>query len=76
MSFAESVDTLFQNLREVSPTYFAGPPRIWEKLASTLDLRMADSTPLKRAALPARGGGGPTARPRAPDGARGALAWA
>ena len=49
VSFAESVDTLFQNMREVSPTYFAGPPRIWEKLASTLDLRMADSTPLKRA---------------------------
>jgi long-chain acyl-CoA synthetase len=48
VSFAESVDTLFQNLREVSPTYFAGPPRIWEKLASSLDLRMADSTPLKR----------------------------
>jgi long-chain acyl-CoA synthetase len=48
VSFAESVDTLFQNLREVSPTYFAGPPRIWEKLASTLDLRMADSTPVKR----------------------------
>jgi long-chain acyl-CoA synthetase len=48
VSFAESVDTLFQNLREVSPTYFAGPPRVWEKLASTLDLRMADSTPLKR----------------------------
>ena len=48
VSFAESVDTLFQNLREVSPTYFAGPPRIWEKLASTLDLRMADSTALKR----------------------------
>jgi len=49
VNFAESLDTLFQNLREVSPTYFAGPPRIWEKLASTLDLRMADSTPLKRA---------------------------
>jgi long-chain acyl-CoA synthetase len=48
VSFAESVDTLFQNMREVSPTYFAGPPRIWEKLASTLELRMADSTPLKR----------------------------
>jgi long-chain acyl-CoA synthetase len=48
VSFAESVDTLFQNLREVSPTFFAGPPRIWEKLASTLDLRMADSTALKR----------------------------
>jgi long-chain acyl-CoA synthetase len=48
VSFAESMDTLFQNAREVSPTYFAGPPRIWEKLASTVDLRMADSTLLKR----------------------------
>ena len=49
VNFVESVDTLFQNLREVSPTYFAGPPRIWEKMASTVELRMADSTPLKRA---------------------------
>jgi long-chain acyl-CoA synthetase len=49
VSFVERMDTLFQNLREVSPTYFAGPPRIWEKLASTVELRMADSTPLKRA---------------------------
>jgi long-chain acyl-CoA synthetase len=49
VNFAESVDTLFQNLREVSPTYFAGPPRIWEKLASAVELRMGDSTPVKRA---------------------------
>jgi long-chain acyl-CoA synthetase len=49
VNFVESMDTLFQNMREVSPTYFAGPPRIWEKLASTVELRMADSTWLKRA---------------------------
>jgi long-chain acyl-CoA synthetase len=49
VSFVESLDTLFQNLREVSPTYFASVPRIWEKLASSVDLRMADSTWLKRA---------------------------
>ncbi|MFZ1058497.1 MAG: AMP-binding protein [Candidatus Rokuibacteriota bacterium] len=48
VNFVESADTLAQNLREVSPTYFAGPPRIWEKLASTVELRMADSTLLKR----------------------------
>src|SRR5262249_9236632 len=47
---AESPDPLFQNLVEVAPTYFAGPPRIWEKLASTVELRMADSTLLKRLA--------------------------
>jgi long-chain acyl-CoA synthetase len=49
VSFVESMATLFQNLREVSPTYFASVPRIWEKLASTIELRMADSTPVKRA---------------------------
>ncbi|MBI4638930.1 MAG: AMP-binding protein [Candidatus Rokubacteria bacterium] len=48
VNFVESMDTLFQNLREVSPTYFGSVPRIWEKLASTVDLRMADSTWLKR----------------------------
>jgi long-chain acyl-CoA synthetase len=48
VNFVESLDTLFQNLREVSPTYFASVPRIWEKLASTIELRMADSTLVKR----------------------------
>ncbi len=48
VNFVESPDTVFPNVREVSPTYFAGPPRIWEKLASTVELRMADSTFLKR----------------------------
>ncbi len=50
VNFIERLDTLFQNLREVSPTYFAGVPRIWEKLASRVELRMADSTRLKRGA--------------------------
>jgi len=44
-----SLRKLFQNLREVSPTYFGSVPRIWEKLASTVELRMQDSTRLKRA---------------------------
>jgi long-chain acyl-CoA synthetase len=48
VNFVESMETLFQNLREVSPTYFGSVPRIWEKLASTVELRMADSTRLKR----------------------------
>jgi long-chain acyl-CoA synthetase len=48
VNFVESLDTLAQNLREVSPTYFASVPRIWEKLASTVELRMSDSTWLKR----------------------------
>lgn len=48
VNFVESVDTLVQNLREVSPTVFASVPRIWEKFASAVGIRMADSTLLKR----------------------------
>ena len=48
VNFVESLETLFANLREVSPTYFSSVPRIWEKLASTVELRMEDSTWFKR----------------------------
>jgi len=48
VNFVEHIDTLGQNLREVSPTIFASVPRIWEKFASMIEIRMSDSTPLKR----------------------------
>jgi long-chain acyl-CoA synthetase len=50
VSFAESIETLFADLREVSPTVLAGVPRVWEKIASLVELRMQDSTWLKRRA--------------------------
>jgi long-chain acyl-CoA synthetase len=49
VNFVESIDTLAQNLREVSPTVFASVPRIWEKFASMVEIRMSDSTVLKKA---------------------------
>ena len=49
VNFVESIDTLPQNLREVSPTVFASVPRIWEKFASMVEIRMSDSTVVKRA---------------------------
>jgi long-chain acyl-CoA synthetase len=48
VSFVESQETLFANLREISPTVLAGVPRVWEKLRSTVEMRMEDSTHLKR----------------------------
>jgi long-chain acyl-CoA synthetase len=48
VNFVESLDTLTQNLREVSPTVFASVPRIWEKIAAMIEIRMSDSTLLKR----------------------------
>ncbi|MBM4307792.1 MAG: long-chain fatty acid--CoA ligase [Deltaproteobacteria bacterium] len=49
VNFVEHIDTLGQNLREVSPTIFASVPRIWEKFASLIEIRMSDSTFLKKA---------------------------
>ncbi len=49
VNFAESIDTVQQNLREVQPTILFGVPRIWEKVLAGVTIRMANATPLKRA---------------------------
>lgn len=48
VSFAESIDTVLQDLREVAPNAFLGVPRIWEKLQSTITVRLLDTRPLPR----------------------------
>ena len=49
VNFVESVKTLQQNLEEVLPTVFIGVPRTWEKMMSNIEMRITDSTRLKRA---------------------------
>ena len=49
MNFAESIDTVASNIREIAPTYFLGVPRIWEKLQQHFEFRMKDSGRLQRA---------------------------
>lgn len=44
VNFAESPETLFENVREVQPTVFAGVPRIFEKLYSAVTITIADAT--------------------------------
>jgi long-chain acyl-CoA synthetase len=44
----ESADTVLQDLREVGPTYFFAPPRIFENLLTTVMIRMEDASSLKR----------------------------
>ncbi|WP_234195581.1 AMP-dependent synthetase/ligase [Pseudacidovorax sp. NFM-22] len=48
VNFAESVDTVAANVREIAPTYFLGVPRIWEKLQQGLEFRMKDSWKFQR----------------------------
>ena len=51
VNFIEGQDTAFENITEVSPTYFLGVPRIWEKMYSSITLRMKDATWFGRRAL-------------------------
>jgi long-chain acyl-CoA synthetase len=48
MNCPESADTVLQDLREVGPTYFFAPPRIWENLLTTVMIRMEDAGAIKR----------------------------
>lgn len=48
VNFAESVDTVSANLREVQPTILFGVPRIWEKVLAGINIRLTSATPLKR----------------------------
>ena len=50
VNFAESIDTVPENIREVAPAVFFAVPRIWEKFYSGVALRMRDATRLGRLA--------------------------
>jgi long-chain acyl-CoA synthetase len=48
VNFIENLDTVTDNMREVSPTVGYAVPRIWEKYLSAVYIRMSDATWLKR----------------------------
>ena len=48
VNFAESVETVFDNLREVSPVSFTAVPRIWEKIHSSVSVMAREATPAGR----------------------------
>ena len=50
VNFAENIDTVPENIREVAPALFFAVPRIWEKFYSGVALRMRDATWLGRTA--------------------------
>ncbi|MBV8191890.1 MAG: AMP-binding protein [Alphaproteobacteria bacterium] len=43
-NFAESVETVAENIREVAPTNFFAVPRIWERFYSSIAIRMKEAT--------------------------------
>lgn len=50
VNFAESPETIFDNLREVSPHLFVAVPRVWEKIYSRVSIMSGEATWLGRMA--------------------------
>lgn len=48
VNFIESLDTVTENMVEISPTVGHAVPRIWEKYYSTVFIKMAEATWFKR----------------------------
>jgi long-chain acyl-CoA synthetase len=49
--FAESIEKVLDNLKEVQPTLVFGVPRVWEKLHAGVSERLAAATGLKKALI-------------------------
>ncbi|MFD2858053.1 AMP-dependent synthetase/ligase [Seohaeicola zhoushanensis] len=48
VNFAESIDTVNENVREIAPTFMVGVPRIWEKMKESFEFRLKESGPVQR----------------------------
>ncbi len=48
LNFAESIETVQMNLREIQPTLFFAVPRIWEKIHATILIKLHDASRVKK----------------------------
>ncbi len=49
--YAESLDKVADNLREIQPTTFFGVPRIWEKFYTAVSAKLSEAAGVKRSIL-------------------------
>lgn len=49
INFPESANTVQENIQEIGPRVMFSPPRIWENMLNNVQVKMQDSTRLKRA---------------------------
>lgn len=48
VNFPEEPETVTENIREIGPHVMFAPPRVWESLTSTVQVKIMDTTPFKR----------------------------
>jgi len=49
INIPEGAETVLHNLREIAPTFYLAAPRSWDNMLTTVQVRMEDSTRLKKA---------------------------
>ena len=49
INIPEGAETVLHNLREIAPSFYLAAPRSWDNMLTTVQVRMEDSTPLKKA---------------------------
>ncbi|HET9595007.1 MAG TPA: long-chain fatty acid--CoA ligase [Anaeromyxobacteraceae bacterium] len=48
VNFPEEPETVMENVREIGPHVMFAPPRVWENMVSSVQVRIMDTTPFKR----------------------------
>lgn len=48
INFPEDPNTVMEDIREIGPHTMFAPPRIWENMTSTVQVKIMDTTPFKR----------------------------
>jgi long-chain acyl-CoA synthetase len=48
VNFPEQPDTVTENIREIGPHVMFAPPRVWESMTSTVQVKIMDTSPFKR----------------------------
>jgi long-chain acyl-CoA synthetase len=48
VNFPEEPETVLENVREIGPHVMFAPPRVWENMVSSVQVRIMDTTPFKR----------------------------
>ncbi|KUJ96902.1 MAG: long-chain acyl-CoA synthetase [Desulfonauticus sp.] len=48
VNFPEEPDTVQENIREIGPHLIFSPPRVWENLAARVQVKIMETTPVKR----------------------------
>ena len=48
INIPERQETVLHDIREIAPTFYLAAPRSWDNMLTTIQVRMEDSTPLKK----------------------------